>query len=364
MKKSIVIILGIVVLLGAIVFAAPRFMHGHGDHHNPEMMAKKHTEMMAEKLSLTDEQEEKVLAINLQYAKKMAAIKKGGYDDKEKAHADYKVLVEEKINELEKVLTSEQLEKFLEMKKDGHHGKFGHHMGGDHSSMMGEVHDKILPMLKEKRQGFDSELSDEERVLIKSFRTEHPMSRKGFGGHPHPGHFGHDSDAKKEKHKEVMAKYEPIIAVANDHQASLRAIFEEMRHEIKSEFDFPEKVEKIIDKKMDSHFDMMAIHFLLLDPEEESFEDAEGASFDVKAFPNPAGDQTKIEYEVMENGPVRIDLLDRNGVVVKNLFDAQQEKGAHSLTVDLHDVSGNGYYIISVTTKSGTVNTKLLKMEK
>lgn len=84
---------------------------GNAQKMDAQEMADYQTETMIEELSLSEEQQEKITVLNLKYSKKQAALmnKEGSMFSK---MGDMKQIARDKKAELEKVLTSSQMEKF------------------------------------------------------------------------------------------------------------------------------------------------------------------------------------------------------------------------------------------------------------
>lgn len=101
--------------------------------------------------------------------------------------------------------------------------------------------------------------------------------------------------------------------------------------------------------------------FLFMDPNAPADAPAErgigGSSF----YPNPAAATTQLEYDVKKAGPVRVELLDKDGNKLRTLLpEASQEKGTHSQALNLSDLPA-GTYLYKITTKSGTQTKRFVK---
>jgi Spy/CpxP family protein refolding chaperone len=89
---------------------------------DPETRAKMMTDRMAEKLELNDEQKAKILAINLEYAKKREAEMEAKKAEMEARKAEMdarRAEMKEQDSKIEEVLTPEQKEKWVELKDQG-----------------------------------------------------------------------------------------------------------------------------------------------------------------------------------------------------------------------------------------------------
>jgi Spy/CpxP family protein refolding chaperone len=88
---------------------------------SPEERSKKETDMMKEKLKLTDEQTQKVGDINLKYAQQMDEIRKQNSQPAERQanHEKMKKMHEKKLAEMKTVLTPEQFEQYQKTQGGG-----------------------------------------------------------------------------------------------------------------------------------------------------------------------------------------------------------------------------------------------------
>ena len=111
--------------------------HRRGEGKSAEERAAHHTERLTEKLSLSEEQTVKVAAINLDFAKKAAAIRAAN-EDREAGKKAIKILRTEQKAAIKTTLTPEQITQFEAMKdgKRGHKGKRG--KGGKKGDRRGE----------------------------------------------------------------------------------------------------------------------------------------------------------------------------------------------------------------------------------
>lgn len=89
---------------------------------DPETRAKMMTDRMAEKLELNEEQKAKILAINLEYAKKREAEMEAKKAEMEARKAEMdarRAEMKEQDSKIAEVLTPEQKEKWVELKDQG-----------------------------------------------------------------------------------------------------------------------------------------------------------------------------------------------------------------------------------------------------
>jgi len=91
-----------------------------------------------------------------------------------------------------------------------------------------------------------------------------------------------------------------------------------------------------------SRSDRGAFMFLLMDPtsmETEGFEEISNEN--LSAYPNPATNQTTLKFDVRASGPVRVELIDVSGKVLKTVLNADREAQVYELPVALPASMGN-----------------------
>lgn len=100
-----------------MLISASLFAQDKSQHKSPEERAKMMSDKMKTELTLTDEQYQKVQAINLDFSTKASAIKKEG-GDKTSWMEKMKPLEDERTKSFKEVLTPDQFTKFESMKND------------------------------------------------------------------------------------------------------------------------------------------------------------------------------------------------------------------------------------------------------
>ena len=116
MKKSI-IALFVFAVISSGAFAQER--QGGGERMNPEKRAEMQTKRMTEKLGLTEEQQKKVLALNVERTKKSQELGQAEASKRKEIRESY-------AKELNAILTPEQQEKLKAAQAEGR----GHRDGG------------------------------------------------------------------------------------------------------------------------------------------------------------------------------------------------------------------------------------------
>ncbi|MBC8320962.1 MAG: T9SS type A sorting domain-containing protein [Bacteroidetes bacterium] len=80
----------------------------------------------------------------------------------------------------------------------------------------------------------------------------------------------------------------------------------------------------------------------------------------IVASPNPANNFVNIDYTLISNGRVWIDLLDVNGRVLKQYNDGKMTRGTYSQKIDISGLNP-GMYIIKLQVNSSHVYCKIIK---
>jgi hypothetical protein len=140
----------------------------------PDSLQKKHLDILsyASELNLSNAQVEQIKVIQKEYQPKIKALRSEGN------RTEIKKLQEEKLNKLKQVLTTEQLDKWKEIKKS----ERSLEKNAELKKALEEYHKlNILPVLKEKRKAFENELSNDEKLVIAEQRAKIDALKAGKG---------------------------------------------------------------------------------------------------------------------------------------------------------------------------------------
>jgi hypothetical protein len=83
------------------------------------------------------------------------------------------------------------------------------------------------------------------------------------------------------------------------------------------------------------------------------------ADFSINIFPNPAKDNINVNYSITETSQVTIDLIDLQGKVVEQLFDAVQNEGEYKLSLPFTNLYKGGAYFVRFDCNEKTTFKKL-----
>jgi hypothetical protein len=78
------------------------------------------------------------------------------------------------------------------------------------------------------------------------------------------------------------------------------------------------------------------------------------------AFPNPASEQTTLNYKLQQNSNVNLYLTDINGKIIEQIVDGEQVFGEHSIILDLNKFEA-GIYFLTLQTEYGVQTQCLVK---
>ena len=91
-------------------------------------------------------------------------------------------------------------------------------------------------------------------------------------------------------------------------------------------------------------------HFLLLDPSAPAENPAKAAvTANVNVYPNPATNRMTLDYTLLKDGNVRIELRDKEGNLVKVVEEGQKSAGDYSLPVDATTLQDGVYYLTIIS---------------
>ena len=154
----------------------------------------------------------------------------------------------------------------------------------------------------------------------------------------------------KKYESEMRFLHEEVKVEAEQWRKDLRAIAE--KH--KSDDEPGNKGMKQMHHKLKKH--VRPAHFILMDPNASHVpfhgdEDDMGSIQSqpikdrvVKLYPNPSNGVQTLEYEVVTSGDVQIDLVSKDGDLIKQVYRGYQEAGVHSMNVDNQNLRANVYY--------------------
>ena len=311
------------------------------------------------------------------------------HEEKKEAMQSFRQAIEK---EIEGILNEDQILKFQEMKKgrEGKHGMEGKQMGhhqklkdgkGEelHKQIKAYKEENIKPVMLEQRAKLEPKISEEDKQVIAEFRLEfvkmkaerqarfEEMKESGDAADfkkMHKERKGLVDDDKRDKMKSLVEKYkddiEPLFAEVADQQEKWK---NDIKAIAKSTLEINDEEMKHGKRKMrhmhGDHKEMKKmVHFLLLDPSEKTnTPSSQSLIKEVTAYPNPASSVTTIDYDVLEDGNVLIELRDNKGKLLKTVKNTFHEKGNHRVTILLDSYQSDLFYVL-IQDKNGLATTK------
>ena len=85
------------------------------------------------------------------------------------------------------------------------------------------------------------------------------------------------------------------------------------------------------------------------------------AELSMNCFPNPAKDMSELVVKVTGDIEASITLVDMNGKMVKKIANGNLDKGIHTYTIDLSNLS-KGVFFVNLSTKTSQHSTKIVKL--
>jgi len=381
MKRTILISAVVIFLVGTISQANAQRQRCM----DPETMAKQHTGFLKENLDLTNDQVKKIEAIGNDAATKMQSIRRNGEYNRDEMYAAIKKIRDEKHEQIKAILSKDQIAKFDKFKSQ-YRGMRAKQIG-DFAMRGPDRMGNCNPELIEKRMEFDQKLSNEEKAVIADFRErlseimddlieQRMEQRADCEGKP-------DGKMRAEMEKE----FEPLLAIAENHKSELEDIAKyqlEKRRENRNIGNCTGRGGQGFGKgngrngrgqgmgrgqgqgrgrgngmrNRDDRGHMFAVHFLLLDAENTS-DNSQLTNRTMEVMPNPSNSNNTLKYEVVTSGKVKIEILDKEGFIVKTILDATKEAGTYSLNVNVSDLDKNLYFY-KITDNAGTQSVKFI----
>lgn len=346
--------------------------------------AEKRLERMTTELDLSEAQIAEIRAIQQKYAPQVEALHTARLNG-EGDHEKMKTLHQSIRQDIKAVLTPSQREKMKTM-RGHHHGPHGHRGHGPRNP---EVHayiqEKVMPVIREQRAKLEAKISPADQALLaqlrqemEALRPEKKAARQDMRQMRHRGQ--QPTEAQRAERHAVREQMHGIMdqaeQIATRYSADMEALHAEiapqaetwkrelsaMARPMAEDKKRPESCEKVCERKGDKagsghrpggkgplgRFErkMDAAHFILMDPNGEFPQEnsGEAALPTVDVFPNPARTSNSLRYEVETPGNVVVQLMTKDGRVVRNLVNEHHEAGTYSIDVETSDLNTDVYY--------------------
>lgn len=272
-----------------------------------------------------------------------------------------------------------------------------HHQGAGHAAqpeMKAYVQQHVLPVVRQQRQKLETQLAAADkaqlatyRAQLKELRQRSQALRQSFRASQNAAPKTTESTAARpalteeqrqqarQLHTETRAIMLNVAQLAQKYESNIAQLAQEVQLQkekwttdmqaISAKNATSEQTEKNgrFQGRMQHHAGIgryfRPAQFLLMDPDAAA--PAERALGATNLYPVPATASSQLEYSVTKAGPVTVELLDGRGNIIRTIAqEPKQEKGAHTLPVNLSDLASGTYYY-KITTRAGSETKRFVK---
>ena len=84
----------------------------------------------------------------------------------------------------------------------------------------------------------------------------------------------------------------------------------------------------------------------------------------MKIFPNPFSQRMEIDFNMSRRSPVRLELIDAFGKLIRALVDEPLNMGSHRFIIDASDFNlANGVYSIQLTSSDYSITRRMILLK-
>lgn len=366
-------------------------------------------EKFAEELGLTDEQKTELKALRESGHEDMKALMEKEYENPEARREAMKALADEQREAVDAVLTAAQREKLATLQAEAQAKRTEERKANaeKHKAMREELktyrETEIMPVLRAQRTKLESQLSAEDKAAIAALRVKRPahVDAPRPAERPNPEMRGKRPELTEAQKAEMKADREKIKALVDKYDSQITALLEEIDDERETWKDHTQEVfkkyapegmkerptrqqgtEKMKGQRTDGekrtekpgkgagerphHMQMDRegmgkVGFLLLDPNASAqTSTANKEDFaKMRIFPNPSGTRNTVSYQLTEAGHYRVELRDKDGLVLQVLSNDFYQSGDYKQEIDLSTYAAGTYYV-SIVGAEGVVSQKMV----
>lgn len=354
----------------------------------------KKLERLTTELDLNESQVTEVKAIFQKYAERKEAMRNNAADaDKTDKRAAMKQMRTDIDNEIKAVLNEDQIEKFEALPKRDHHKGRKHRKGnrGDHDKMKAIKDEKIKPILLEQRAKLEDKISENDKVAIAELRATMKAKKEALKKERETIKQSGERPTREQKkaRKEAWKNsdtFKQLEALTTKYQSDIEPLLAEVEPQIKSIKEEARKAHKEDCKdgedckgkakgkrkgkgkgkgtaKADKHKQKHMHRFLLLDPN-ESVASAGTLKPQIEAvsiYPNPSPGISQIEYTLVEDGNVAIELRDKEGNLLETVVNTTQTAGTQKVALNFKNYAVGVYYVILKDKNGQVVSKKVIR---
>ena len=326
-------------------------------------------------LDLNDEQQTKLQILHEETQTAMRNLRQQEFASEDSRRARAQEILDNHRLQMESILNDEQLAKlqYVQKVKQANDNPKERKPENEERKAAIEAYrvQYIQPVMLEQRAKLEAYISEADKNTIDELRRQRPTpdSRKQK---EHPT--AEQKVAMRENrviYKALLESYgddirkllEEIEPQAQKWQSDIQAIAEQYAPESNSPKATNKPKQRFqSDSKKERTNHAKAMHFLLMDPSDESAIEPTSMESTIVAdnFPNPAVNRTRITYTLPQEGIVRVELLDEMGNIKQVLFDGQQAAGNQELDVDLSGMGSGVYYYRIIDSRGSQLTQKLI----
>ncbi|WP_375434774.1 T9SS type A sorting domain-containing protein [uncultured Hymenobacter sp.] len=258
------------------------------------------------------------------------------------------------------------------------------------------VAQNVLPVVRQQRQKLETQLATADKAQLAIYRTQlkevrqrGQALRQSFRSAPSSAPKtadpaspqAHFTEAQQQQLHQLRAETRTILLNVNQMTEKYASNITQLLQEIQPQKEkwaadmqaiafknvTPEQQEKLgryrgrVQHRIGAGRYLRPTAFLLLDPAAPAATPAEREASGTSLFPNPAAATNQLEYTVTKAGPVTVELLDSRGNALRTVAqEVKQEKGSHTLEVNLAELPKGTYYY-KITTRAGSETKRFVK---
>jgi Secretion system C-terminal sorting domain len=319
------------------------------------------TARLVDKLQLNPTQAEQLKTIHQKYLPQIRSSIQENNVDVSASRQRVKNIRKEMQAEIKSILSEEQWENYLMLRKQfrGKMLKMASKTKFAKGKLRQEIKEymerNVMPVVKQHRVEFESQLSDTDKAIIANSRDEFKKykaqikaihqqirSERENGNWDRDAYFNQLKELRQtfkpklEEMKKLAKKYDTQLQIVREKIAENEKKWTEDIHEIIGKYILDEEIKSKLNHKHIKYLRKSGIGFLLLEANE--------AKPGINIYPNPVGSKHNIEFEISKAGKVQIDLIDKEGKIIRTILNEHKSSGKHIVEVDVAQLSTDVYY--------------------
>lgn len=364
-------------------------------------------EKFAEELGITEAQKTELKELRETQREAAKELMEQDFETPEARHEAMKALRESHQEAMDAVLTDAQREKLealktnMQAEREANREARKENMQSMREEMKTYRETEMVPVLREQRTKLEAEMSAEDKATVAALRAKMAAHRPDKGDFE-PGERRKRPEWTEEQKAEMKADREKIKALVEKYDGTITSLLEEIEddretwkedmQEIGKKY-APEHLkerptrgtkEGLQDKRLGDNDKaerprrgpgkghhrgghraerdhMGKVGFLLMDPNEAPASSTTNkVDFaEVRVFPNPSATRNTVAYTVKDAGHYRVELRDKDGLVLEVLSNQYRQAGEYREELDLSTYTSGTYYL-SIVGAEGVVSKKVV----